>query len=63
LAKFRQLNDENGMPLKNNVRPTQILHGRVVNYRPDPTPFEPLFSFNDFPNFKPFEAEFQQSNF
>ncbi|EFX88119.1 alpha-carbonic anhydrase [Daphnia pulex] len=65
LAKFRLLNDENGMPLRKNVRPTQMLHDRVVTYRPDPNPIQSLFSFpSNLPNlFKPFSNEFQQSNF
>ena len=31
LQKFRNLKGHGGYPISNNYRPTQMLHGRVVN--------------------------------
>jgi carbonic anhydrase len=65
LAKFRLLRDDNGNQLRQNVRPTQLLHERVVMYRPDMMDlYEPNFNptnpFVSFPNlFSAFPNVFQ----
>ncbi|EFX88115.1 alpha-carbonic anhydrase [Daphnia pulex] len=67
LAKFRQLRDDNGNQLRQNVRPTQLLHDRVVMYRPDMTTdsqpnFNPSNPFFAFPNiFSAFPNVFQSN--
>ncbi|XP_046449479.1 putative carbonic anhydrase 3 isoform X3 [Daphnia pulex] len=47
LAKFRRLRDEHGNELIENVRSTQLLHDRVVMYRPQSNPSSPLLSLPD----------------
>ncbi|EFX88121.1 alpha-carbonic anhydrase [Daphnia pulex] len=44
LAKFRRLRDEHGNELVENVRLTQLLHDRVVMYRPQSNPSSPSLS-------------------